>query len=118
MRLRIRVRINLSFIIGTVGVSLILFAVGQYFWGEYREQQDRLDYTRQLEQVVEKPIVVERVKPTDGLGLLRIRRIGLEVLIRKGADSTALSQGAGWIPGTAPPGQHGNVGLAAHRDTF
>ena len=35
-----------------------------------------------------------------------------------GTDPSTLRLGAGHIPGTALPGQSGNVGIAAHRDTF
>jgi sortase A len=36
----------------------------------------------------------------------------------EGIGSAALRRGVGHIPGTALPGERGNVGLAGHRDTL
>ena len=36
----------------------------------------------------------------------------------EGIDKRTLRRAAGHIPGTALPGQSGNVGIAGHRDTF
>jgi sortase A len=52
------------------------------------------------------------------LGRLQVPRLGLEVAVLAGLDRRTLRRGAGWIPGTARPGEQGNVGIAAHRDTF
>ena len=49
---------------------------------------------------------------------LEIPRIGLDTLVLEGANGSALRLGAGHIPGTAFPGEAGNVGIAGHRDTF
>jgi sortase A len=56
---------------------------------------------------------------TDGLiGLLTIPRLHLRAIVREGAGDGVLSLGVGHIPGTALPGQNGNIGLAGHRDTL
>jgi sortase A len=56
---------------------------------------------------------------TDGLiGRIEIPRLLLSVIVVEGIDKATLLRAAGHIPGTALPGQPGNVGLAAHRDTF
>jgi sortase A len=39
-------------------------------------------------------------------------------VVRAGSDARTLRLAVGHIPGTALPGDSGNVGLAAHRDTF
>ncbi len=52
------------------------------------------------------------------IGRMEIPRLGLSVMVNEGADGTTLRRGAGHIPGTALPGQGGNVGISAHRDTF
>ena len=49
---------------------------------------------------------------------LGIPRIGLDVVVLDGVGESSLRRGAGHIPGTAAPGVAGNVGIAAHRDTF
>jgi sortase A len=38
--------------------------------------------------------------------------------VRTGSDARTLQLAVGHIPGTAWPGENGNVGLAGHRDTF
>lgn len=52
------------------------------------------------------------------VGRIRIARLGLTAMIVEGVDETDLKRAVGHIPGTALPGQPGNVGLAGHRDTF
>ena len=55
----------------------------------------------------------------DGLiGRIEIPRLLLSVVVMEGIGRTTLRRGIGHIPGTALPGQPGNVGLAGHRDTF
>jgi len=39
-------------------------------------------------------------------------------MVVEGDDARALARAVGHIPGTALPGESGNVGLAGHRDTF
>ncbi len=58
-------------------------------------------------------------KDKDGLvGRLTIPRLHLSAMVREGADETTLDLALGHIPGTALPGQNGNVGVAGHRDTL
>ena len=59
-----------------------------------------------------------KVLPGSTLGRIEIHSIGLTAMIMEGIDGSTLRLAVGHIPGTAIPGQHGNVGLAAHRDTF
>jgi sortase A len=55
----------------------------------------------------------------DGLiGRIEIPRLLLSAVVVEGIDRTTLRRAVGHIPGTALPGQAGNVGLAGHRDTF
>ncbi|MEO8096090.1 MAG: class D sortase [Acidobacteriota bacterium] len=56
---------------------------------------------------------------SDGLiGRIEILRLGVSVAVVEGTGSRALRRAAGHIEGTALPGQAGNVGISAHRDTF
>jgi sortase A len=52
------------------------------------------------------------------IGRIEIARLGLSVMVVEGDDGKTLRRAAGHIPGTALPGQSGNVGITAHRDTF
>ncbi len=51
-------------------------------------------------------------------GRLEVVRLGVSVMVVEGTSSTALRRAAGHISGTAYPGGPGNVGIAAHRDTY
>jgi sortase A len=52
------------------------------------------------------------------IGRIEIPRLGVSSVMRAGTDARTLRLSVGHIPGTAYPGEPGNVGLAGHRDTF
>jgi sortase A len=52
------------------------------------------------------------------VGRLEIPRISVSTVVREGADDKTLKRAAGHVPYTSLPGEHGNVGIAAHRDSF
>ena len=52
------------------------------------------------------------------VGRLEIPRLHLSVVVLEGSDPSILAVAAGHIEGTSLPGPSGNVGIAAHRDTF
>lgn len=51
-------------------------------------------------------------------GRIAIPRLDVSTIVLEGVDISTLRRGAGHIPDTAQPGDHGNVGIAAHRDSF
>jgi sortase A len=58
--------------------------------------------------------------PAEGevLGRIEIPRVGISSLLLEGIEPGTLHRGAGHIPDTVLPDQWGNVGIAAHRDSF
>ncbi len=52
------------------------------------------------------------------VGRIDIPRLGLRAIVKEGVDDGTLRRAVGHVPGTAQPGDEGNVGLAGHRDTF
>jgi len=52
------------------------------------------------------------------IGRLQIPRLGLSAIVLEGLSARTLRLAVGHMPGTALPGQPGNVSLSAHRDTF
>jgi sortase A len=52
------------------------------------------------------------------IGRLEIPRLSLSTIVVEGIAKSALRRAVGHIPGTALPGEPGNVGIAGHRDTF
>src|SRR3989442_1079094 len=52
------------------------------------------------------------------VGKLEIPRLSLSVMVLEGVEDSTLKLGPGHVPQTALPGITGNVGIAAHRDTY
>ncbi|HEX9940693.1 MAG TPA: class D sortase [Thermoanaerobaculia bacterium] len=52
------------------------------------------------------------------LGRLEIPRIGVSAIVLEGTGKKTLRRAVGHIPETELPGEPGNVGVAAHRDSF
>ncbi len=52
------------------------------------------------------------------LAVLRIDELKILVPVYPGASDFNLNRGAGWIEETAPLDGRGNIGIAAHRDSF
>jgi len=50
--------------------------------------------------------------------VLSVPRLGIEVPVLEGTDALTLNRGVGHLPGTALPGEPGNVVIAGHRDGF
>ena len=59
-------------------------------------------------------------RPMDGtsIGEIRIRRLGVSVVVVQGESEAILQRAVGHLSRTALPGNEGNVVLAGHRDTF
>jgi len=72
-----------------------------------------------LEAKLLRPPEIPKAPAMSGLiGRIEIARLGLSVIIIEGDDGKTLRRAAGHVPGTALPGQPGNVGITGHRDTF
>jgi sortase A len=50
--------------------------------------------------------------------VLKVPDLGLSVAVYDNVERPALEVGAGWVEGTAKPGESGNVAIAGHRDGF
>ena len=57
-------------------------------------------------------------KASAPLAVLRIPKLDLRVPVLDGTDELTLNRAVGRIPGTALPGEPGNIGIAGHRDGF
>lgn len=56
--------------------------------------------------------------PGDILGRIEIPRLDVSVVVVEGTSERALGHAAGHIAGTGTPGHPGNIGIAAHRDSY
>ena len=92
-----------------------------YYLTVYLDQRHfQLTETRRFRENLHPQSAVPKPTIQNGaiLGRLEIPRIDLAVMVVEGVDDGDLKRAAGRIPGTALPGQAGNIGIAAHRDTF
>ena len=69
-------------------------------------------------QKEEAPDWPARIDRGEDIGRIEIPRLHISSIVRQGVDDTTLSRAVGHVPYTALPGQKGNVGLAAHRDSY
>ena len=85
-------------------------------WMFQRAEQARL---QQLWAKREEAVPRNRRSTADGLmGRIEIPRLGISVIVMEGTCGSILGEAAGHIIGTGLPGQPGNIGISAHRDTF
>jgi len=130
-------RSNSSFLVWWSRLFLLLglAAIGwfAYVWLDariyqivQRRQLDAIVWTQNMESralaqapVIEAPALkAKRLVPGSVIGELEIPRIGLSVIVIEGDSASILRRAAGHLEGSALPGGPGNVGIAAHRDTF
>lgn len=52
------------------------------------------------------------------IGRIEVPRLKVSAVVKEGDDAKTLSQAVGHVPYTPLPGERGNVGVAAHRDTY
>ena len=115
------------FAIGVLLIGYCAFALADAWLFQRRASRDldrQLRDRRAASVVLPQPEVfaARTVAPAavvSGLiGRIEIPRLLLSVVVMEGADKITLGRAVGHIPGTALPGDAGNVGIAGHRDTF
>lgn len=79
-------------------------------------EEDAYDALRQQPQRL--PRIYRTPPPYGIIGRIEVPRLNVSAVVREGVDSKTLRRAAGHVPGTALPGDDGNVAVAAHRDTF
>ena len=101
--------------VGIWGWSHVRMAVSQ-MWANHE-----LDHRIARQQPSTAPAPGVRPAPLANgalIGRLEIPRLKLRAVVREGAGRATLDVALGHIPGTALPGQPGNVAVAGHRDTL
>ncbi|MGH7724515.1 MAG: class D sortase [Candidatus Eiseniibacteriota bacterium] len=119
-----RFRNGSSFALCAVGIGLLSYWLSAMFDAHMFQSwlADRLETTGSsgsVSSVLEGASATRREATTSGLvGRLEIPRLGISAMVTEGITKRALGRGIGHVPDTAFPGERGNVGLAAHRDTY
>jgi sortase A len=98
---------------------LFAFAFIAFAYCAYVMTESRI-FQRDEDRNLERLVVAHQTGPEPGglIGRISVARLGVSVIVMEGTDGQTLRRAAGHISGTALPGQQGNVGIAAHRDTF
>lgn len=102
-------------------IGLLLLSYTGYVL--FEAQLYQADQTRKFEQALKSVNLTLAnsgfpVREGSSLGQIRISQIGLTAMIQEGTGEETLQRAVGHIQGTSLPGQHGNIALAGHRDTF
>lgn len=110
-----------------------LFVAAAFMLGQWAETElAARSYQRNASAILERGTIAGKgharattsalarvqAKHSGVVGRLRIPRLGLSAMVAEGVDDHTLDRAIGHIPGTAFPGDAGNVSLAGHRDTF
>jgi sortase A len=112
-------------------IGVLCLGIYGFFTIQSHLHQEMLEES--FDQLVVRPTVVAIGEPATGepatapkpalregdvVGRLQIPRLDLSVMVMEGIASKTLRLGAGHIPGTVLPGEAGNSGIAAHRDSY
>jgi len=85
---------------------------------ESADAGSRAEPRKEEPQKEEAPDWPANIPRGEDIGRIEIPRLRISSIIRQGVDDKTLSRAVGHVPYTALPGQEGNVGLAAHRDSY
>jgi len=116
------------FAVGLLLLGYCVFVLADSWSFQMRQSRTLDSQTRQAEpkrgvRLPKKDSPAASIDPPpamadDVIGRLEIARLGISVMVAEGIDRRTLRRAVGHIPGTALPGDSGNIGIAGHRDTF
>ncbi len=107
--------------------EILLFSAAAVLLGVYAcvylerrayQAYEMWSFDRTLQRMPAPRTVPAALPPGAPIGRIEIPRIGVRAMIVNGTTTTTLRRAVGHIEGTPLFGSGGNVGLAAHRDTF
>ena len=101
------------FITGSGMLGYALFVAAE---SHFTQRYETLQFDRTL--ALPSNLQMQRTVSGGPIGKLAIASAGISAIVLEGADSGTLEVAPGHIPGTALPGEGGNMAIAGHRDTF
>jgi sortase A len=117
-RSRVWLRVSQYFFL-VAGIAILGYCA--YAWLDARVYQRNEERSfEEIKRSAPPPVPGRPVPPIPHavLGKIEIQQVGISAMIAEGVDHGTLKRAVGHIPGTALPGEDGNIVLAAHRDTF
>ena len=114
-------RIRLSNCLLLAGVAALAIWTWWTVRGAVFQSRENRIFDNQTHSAPERPSPTPRApSPQAGalVGRLVIPKLHLRAIVREGTDDDTLDVALGHVPGTALPGQTGNIGIAGHRDTL
>jgi sortase A len=101
-----------------VGTFILLFVGYQLVGTNLVTNNEQRTLAAELESQWTSAVVEETPNLGDGVALIKIPKIGLDRVVVEGVGVEDLKKGPGHYPGTAWPGQLGNVVISGHRTTY
>ncbi|MBP1643630.1 MAG: sortase family protein [Acidobacteria bacterium] len=86
-------------------------------WYQHRAQRE-LEAAGLERPATPAPSRARALAPGTPVAQLSIPRLEVDVVVAEGVSAEVLRRAPGRIPGSARPGEAGNVAIAGHRDTF
>lgn len=102
-----------SYLVLVAGTCVLGYVVYVYASAYAFQKSAFIDFSSHPPQA---PAVERLLSEGSVLGRLQIERLGLSAVVVQGDSPWVLRRAIGHVPGTALPGEYGNVALAGHRD--
>jgi len=102
----------------TSGIAGLTYAGYVFVEARYYQAREQAVFEESLVKIVSRSEAPHWVVEGGVIGEMEVPRLGLKVMVVQGDSPSILQRAVGHLPGTALPGEAGNVALAGHRDTF
>lgn len=108
-----------SYVLAAVGIAALAYCAVVWWTGRIYQEKAERQFESELHKAVPQAAAPPAMPPNGAvIGRLEIPRLHLSVMVVEGDTDRDLRHAAGHIPGTALPGQPGNLAIAGHRDTY
>ena len=104
----------------SIGYCVYVYLDAKHYQAQQEEWLDR-EWQQRAQRPAPKsgrPPVEDRLAEGAPIAKLRVPRLKISVMVGEGIADQTLLRAAGHVPGTALPGGKGNIGIAAHRDSY
>jgi len=100
------------------GLAVLTYAGYVFVEARYYQAREQAVFEESLVKIVSRSEAPHLIIEGGVIGEMEVPRLGLKVMVVQGDSPSILQRAVGHLPGTALPGDAGNVALAGHRDTF